>query len=99
MRNFLFDFDSTLADTRNVAVASTQAAYKLQGLTVPSREAVVSYMGVPIEVSFAKMADRPMNENELQDLYTVFREQYHLAETNGITLFAGMGEALTGLKA
>jgi len=99
MRNFLFDFDSTLADTRNVAVTSTQAAYRLQGLTVPSRDAAVSYMGVPIEVSFAKMADRSMSDAELQALYTVFREQYHLAETNGITLFAGMGEALTGLKA
>ena len=56
MRNFLFDFDSTLADTRDVAVTATQKAYALKGLAIPSREAVVSYMGVPIEVSFAKMA-------------------------------------------
>lgn len=97
MKNFFFDFDSTLADTRNVAVLSTQRAYEAQGLAVPSREAVVSYMGVPIEVSFAKMAKEDLSDQDLEDLYTVFRSQYHVTEQEGITLFDGMDTALKQL--
>lgn len=98
MHNFLFDFDSTLADTRDVAVLATQKAYEVKGLTPPSREAVVSYMGVPIEVSFAKMATESLSDAALAELYTEFRAQYHEAEKLGITLFTGMAEALTALK-
>lgn len=98
MKNFFFDFDSTLADTRNVAVLSTQRAYEAQGLAVPSREAVVSYMGVPIEVSFAKMAQESLSDQDLDDLYTVFRSQYHVTEREGIALFDGMATTLKQLK-
>lgn len=98
MHNFFFDFDSTLADTRNVAVMATQRAYAAKGLAIPSREAVVSYMGIPIEVSFAKMATESLTDPELEDLYTEFRSQYHEAEKLGITLFEGMGATLLTLK-
>lgn len=98
MKNFFFDFDSTLADTRNVAVLSTQRAYEAQGLAVPNREAVVSYMGVPIEVSFAKMAQESLSDQDLDDLYTVFRSQYHVTEREGIALFDGMATTLKQLK-
>ncbi|AYM04013.1 HAD family hydrolase [Levilactobacillus yiduensis] len=98
MHNFLFDFDSTLADTRDVAVLATQKAYAAKGLTVPSRDAVVSYMGVPIEVSFAKMATESLSDAALEELYTEFRAQYHEAEKLGITLFDGMAATLDALK-
>jgi len=98
MHNFLFDFDSTLADTRDVAVLATQRAYAAKGLTQPSRAAVVSYMGVPIEVSFAKMATETLNDTELDELYTAFRAQYHEAEKLGITLFDGIADTLAALK-
>lgn len=99
MHNFFFDFDSTLADTRNVAVIATQRAFAARGLTQPSRAAVVSYMGVPIEVSFAKMADHALTAAELESLYTTFREQYKQAEQLGISLFTGMADTLSELKA
>lgn len=98
MQNFLFDFDSTLADTRDVAVIATQRAFEVQGLTPPARDVVVSYMGVPIEVSFAKMAAVPLNSAALEDLYTVFRAQYQEAEKLGITLFDGMAATLAALN-
>lgn len=99
MHNFFFDFDSTLADTRDVAVIATQRAFAARGLTQPSRAAVVSYMGVPIEVSFAKMADHALTAAELESLYTTFREQYQQAEQLGISLFTGMADTLSELKA
>jgi len=98
MQNFLFDFDSTLADTRDVAVIATQRAFESQGLSLPERDIVVSYMGVPIEVSFAKMAKESLSPAALTDLYTAFRTQYQAAEKLGINLFDGMAATLTSLK-
>lgn len=97
MQNFFFDFDGTLADTREVAVTATQKAYAAKHLTVPAADVVASYMGVPIEVSFAKMADQPLDQAALEDLFTEFRRQYGLADDR-IKLFAGMGPTLQALK-
>lgn len=98
MDNFFFDFDNTLADSSNVAVLATQRAYTTKGLVAPTREAIVSYMGVPIEVSFAKMATVSLDDAELEDLFAEFRQQYQRAETTGITLFDGMASTIAELN-
>jgi len=97
VKNFFFDFDSTLADTRQVAVTATQRAYQVRGLTMPAADVVASYMGVPIEVSFAKMADQPLNAEALDELFQEFRHQYALADSE-ISLFAGMADTLKALQ-
>ncbi|WP_407887619.1 HAD family hydrolase [Levilactobacillus sp. N40-8-2] len=98
MDNFFFDFDNTLADPSNVAVLATQRAYAAKGLVTPTREAIVGYMGVPIEVSFAKMATVSLDDVALEDLFTEFRQQYRRAETTGITLFEGMATTIAELN-
>ncbi|UIF29705.1 HAD family hydrolase [Levilactobacillus brevis] len=98
MDNFFFDFDNTLVDSSEAAVRATQQAYALQGLTVPTRAAIVGYMGVPIEVSFAKMAAETLTDSDLEVLFTVFRQQYQLAERTGMTPFAGMTATLATLR-
>lgn len=98
MDNFFFDFDNTLANSSNVAVLATQRAYTAKGLAAPTREAIISYMGVPIEVSFAKMATVSLDDTALEDLFTEFREQYQRAETTGITLFDGMAATIAELN-
>ncbi|GEO69507.1 HAD family hydrolase [Levilactobacillus acidifarinae] len=97
MQNFFFDFDSTLADTKRVAVVATQQAFLTKGLTAPAANVVVSYMGVPIEVSFAKMADRPLTPADLEPLFQEFRRQYALADGE-IQPFDGMLDTLAALK-
>ncbi|KRL93142.1 HAD family hydrolase [Levilactobacillus hammesii] len=99
MDNFFFDFDNTLADSSNVAVVATQQAYVAKGLVAPTREAIVGYMGVPIEVSFAQMATVPLSTPELEALFTEFRQQYQRAERTGITVFEGIPATITTLNA
>jgi len=91
VKNFFFDFDSTLADTRQVAVTATQRAYQVRGLTMPAADVVASYMGVPIEVSFAKMADQPLNAEALDELFQEFRHQYALASSFHFITSGGLG--------
>lgn len=98
MDNFFFDFDNTLADSSQVAVLATQAAYRACGLAVPTQAAIVGYMGVPIEVSFAKMATVTLSTSELTALFTEFRQQYQRAEQTGIRPFAGMTATLAELR-
>ncbi|HIW71233.1 MAG TPA: HAD family hydrolase [Candidatus Levilactobacillus faecigallinarum] len=97
MQNFFFDFDGTLADTRAVAVTATQKAFAAKGLTEPSDDVVAGYMGIPIEVSFDKMADRPLTAAEHEPLYQEFRRQYGLADSQ-IKIFDGMADTLAELK-
>jgi len=66
---------------------------------VPTSAEIVDYMGIPIEVSFAKMVQEDLDEAALEDLYTVFREQYQQAEQVGMTVFDGMSATLTQLRA
>ncbi|MCH5464551.1 HAD family hydrolase [Levilactobacillus tujiorum] len=98
MDNFFFDFDNTLADSSNVAVVATQRAYQARNLAIPTRAAIVDYMGVPIEVSFAKMAQETLSVAELAALFTEFRQQYQQAERAGMTIFPGMATTIDALK-
>lgn len=98
MENYIFDFDGTLADSGQAAVVATQAAFKEFKLTVPTTSLIEYYMGIPIEVSFKKMApDHVFSNQAFADLLTIFRQQYQLAEQTSLTLFPEMKSVLQQL--
>lgn len=92
-----FDFDGTLADTRQVVVAAVQDSFTQFGLTQPDSVIILGYIGVPPETSFPQMgADLP--PEKLATLCQFFRQAYsqHASE---IELFAGISEVLGELQA
>lgn len=54
-------------------------------------------MGIPIEESFLKLADRPLDEAALAKLIDTFRHTYQSIEKDYIYEFAGITEAITSL--
>lgn len=54
-------------------------------------------MGIPIEESFLKLADRPLDEATLAELIDTFRHTYQSIEKDYIYEFAGITEAITSL--
>lgn len=54
-------------------------------------------MGIPIEESFLKLADRPLDEVALAKLIDTFRHTYQSIEKDYIYEFAGITEAITSL--
>lgn len=97
MENYFFDFDGTLADSGDAAAIAIQKSFKKEGYPVPNRDEIDYYMGIPIEISFPKMAHVDMTEDQLQQLMSVFRLDYRQIEEKYLCLFDGIKNVLQQL--
>jgi len=95
---YIFDFDGTLADSKECSVVSTQKAFEERGLDSPTSSEVAHYMGIPIESSFKTMAKQKMQEDEFNALLTCFRRIYKEQETVLLKPFPDVAEVLYALK-
>ncbi|WP_413627915.1 HAD family hydrolase [Fructilactobacillus vespulae] len=99
MQNYIFDFDGTLADSGETGVVATQKAFADLGLPEPTAADISYYMGIPIEVSFKKMAPgHEFSDAEFEKLLQVFRKYYQELESKMLTLFPGIKEMLAELQ-
>lgn len=100
MQTYIFDFDGTLADSGQAGILATQAAFKAFKLPVPTVDQINYFMGIPIEVSFEKMApDHHFSPAEFEQLLVRFRQCYQTFETDNLRLFPGIDTALAALVA
>ena len=79
----LFDLDGTLLDSKECSVKATKAAFKEMGLKVPSED----YMGIPIEESFFKMSEQPLDQETAAELIRIFRAYYQTYEESTLKVF------------
>ncbi|MEE9955480.1 HAD family hydrolase [Enterobacter quasihormaechei] len=93
-----FDFDGTIADTRQASVIATQAAFEQKKLTIPTSEIILSYMGIPIEKSFEAMRTDTSRNIETDDIIACFREIYPSICDTTSNLYDGMSDLLAALK-
>jgi len=98
MKNYIFDFDGTLADSKDCAVKSTQDAFRTAQLPIPSIEAIEYYMGIPIESSFKKMGAEHLLETDFEELLQSFRSFYKKYEETELKSFPHILEMLQSLK-
>lgn len=88
MKTYIFDFDGTLANSGKTGVLATQAAFKDFKLPTPTIDNINYFMGIPIEVSFKKIAPKHhFTVSEFQELLAVFRKYYQDFEAQNLTLF------------
>ena len=80
-RAVFFDFDGTLANTEKLAVYATQAAFAQMDFPIPTAADIIQYQGIPIETSFPLLAQDPMDQTTLQQLFTAFRSAYQAGES------------------
>ncbi|MBE5663979.1 HAD family hydrolase [Staphylococcus sp. SS60] len=96
-KNIIFDFDGTIADSKTCSVISTKKAFNDYGLNIPSDEQIEYYMGIPIEESFNLMSTIKLNDKELTELMTLFRENYKETEEQHLKIYDDMQEQLKTL--
>ena len=96
--NYIFDFDGTLADSKQCSILATQAAFKACNLMIPQEEKIVHYMGIPIEQSFKEMANISLTKTDFNHLLTSFRSYYKQFEEEKLQLFSGMKDVLNELQ-
>lgn len=70
----IFDLDGTVLNTTEGVLAAVKHTIKQFGFDMPSDERLESFIGPPIQDSFAKMYG--LSGDILQDIATVFRNQY-----------------------
>ncbi|KPN83345.1 Phosphoglycolate phosphatase [Apilactobacillus kunkeei] len=98
MNNFIFDFDGTLANSGKTGELATKSAFHEFELQEPSSEEISYYMGIPIEVSFKKMAPgRNFSDDEFEKLLSIFRKHYKELEASNLVLFNGIFDCLKEL--
>lgn len=93
-KNIIFDFDGTLANSKQCSIVATQKAFKDLKLNIPSVEIIEHYMGIPIEVSFKKMAGRDLSEDLFVRLLQTFRSHYKGLENTLLEVFPYIPEIL-----
>lgn len=99
MLNYFFDFDKTLADSGDVSVSALQRAFKNAHLEVPATDLVLSYMGIPAEVSVKEMASETLSDAQVQTICADFRSIYQAKEAATTTLYPGIADMLVALDA
>ena len=83
----IFDLDGTLLDLKECSVKATKAAFKEMGLKVPSEVVIEHYMGIPIEESFFKMSEQPLDQETATELIRIFRAYYQTYEERTLKVF------------
>lgn len=97
IKNIIFDFDGTLADSKQCSVLATQQAFVQLGLQKPSEKVIEYYMGVPIEVSFKEIANIELQDTMFENLLTSFRQAYKELENDTLSVFPNIPEVLQSL--
>lgn len=83
----IFDLDGTLLDSRECSIKATKAAFTEMGLKVPSEVVIEHYMGIPIEESFFKMSEQPLDQETATELIRIFRTYYQTYEESTLNVF------------
>lgn len=102
-RLVIFDVDGTLVDSQADILASMQAAFDSVDLSVPTREDILSIVGLSLNVAMPRLAQDAAREvhHALEDAYKAAYMQ--LRATRGTTqsspLYPGARGALDGLAA
>lgn len=97
-RTALFDFDGTLADTKQCSIVATRKTFEHFGFQVPTDERIMAGMGIPLEVDLPKMIGRTFSERVLDEILDVFRNFYQESEQDTIRSFPHIPEILSALK-
>lgn len=97
-KNLIFDFDGTIADSKECSIVATQKSFKERGLEEPTVNLIEYYMGIPIEKSFSLMSSVDLDDHQLEALIKTFRQNYKEVESSYLKLYKHMNEQLQSLS-
>lgn len=97
-KNLIFDFDGTIADSKECSIVATQKSFKERRLEEPTVNLIEYYMGIPIEKSFSLMSSVDLDDHQLEALIKTFRQNYKEVESSYLKLYKHMTEQLQSLS-
>ena len=95
IKNILFDFDGTLADTAQGIVETLRESFVRLGRPVPKEEEMVATIGRPLWKAFQTLGN--MTDDEAFQAVEVYRELFMKYEIPNIRMFSGVVSMLEQL--
>lgn len=95
IKNYIFDFDGTVADTIGGIVATMQETFRLQGRDIPSVEEIKGVIGLPLEGCMRGLGIAV--EGDVAELCATYRRIFPDIAMSQIQLFPNVKETLTEL--
>lgn len=95
-KNILFDFDGTLADTREGILRTVQGTLERMGLAPADPAEVVKTIGLPLTECFRRATSTP--ESRIEEAAQVYRDIFPMLALDHITRFDGVLETLGELQ-
>jgi pyrophosphatase PpaX len=97
-KQYLFDADGTLFDTTDLIIRCFINTATVHHLTVPSREAIISHVGLPLRTQMEKYFGILSDElfSQYRNTHMTYQMQIYREH---LTLCPGVAEALSKLKA
>lgn len=92
IKNVIFDFDGTLADTAEGIVRTELETFRQMGLPEPSREQMTYAIGLPLEQSLKMVAG--LDDERAAKAAAIYRRIFFDIATPHITLFPGVEDTL-----
>jgi len=95
IRTLILDFDGTLADSRNCIVATIHDTLRHLGLPPVTPESIVACIGLPLDVTFIRVAG--ISGNRLTEACEYYLQRFDELCPDMVTLFPGVADTLTRL--
>ena len=95
IRNLIFDFDGTIADTTRGIILCTQATLREMGLPVAADERIQATIGLPLRTCFELGTDTP--EERLDEAVVTYRRLFDDVAVPHVVLFDGVMQTLQDL--
>lgn len=96
IRNIIFDFDGTLADTATAIVATMTRTFQDLGIPVPPEADMRQTIGLKLEISLAKLGH--LNEEEAVSTTAHYKKIFMESGVDRVTLFPEVASTLKRLK-
>lgn len=97
IRNIIFDFDGTLADTTQGIILCTQETLRVMGIHVATAERIRSTIGLPLRICFERGTDTP--EERLDEAVVTYRRLFDGIAVPRTVLYDGVKQTLAALQA
>ena len=94
-KTILFDLDGTLTDSGEGIMNCAKLALTTYGLPIPDEKTMRTFVGPPLEVSFARLH---MDEKDIPDAIEVFRKRYTAVGKYENFPYPGIHQVLKTLK-